>query len=65
MLKVVYDSDLATRLSCSITTIGASYRSRILKWRPPNTAKKKNLDQLVEHTEDGGLNVLCGGKIGL
>jgi hypothetical protein len=30
-LKVAHDSDLATHLSCRITTNGASYRSSILK----------------------------------
>jgi hypothetical protein len=64
-LKVVHDSDLATHLSCSITTNGASYRSSILKWWPKNIEKKKFCDQLVGQTEDGGLNVLCGGTIGL
>jgi hypothetical protein len=30
-LKELHDSDLATHLSCSITTTGASYRSCILR----------------------------------
>jgi hypothetical protein len=64
-LKVVHDSDLATYLSCNITTNGASYRSSILKWWSPDIEKKKFFDQLVGQTEDGGLTVLCEGTIGL
>jgi hypothetical protein len=64
VLKVMHESDL-TCLSCCITTKGASYRSCILKWWPPNIQKKKIFDKIIGHKEDGGLNLLCGGTIGL
>jgi hypothetical protein len=64
-LKAVNYSDLVNHLSSSNTTNGAAYRSSILKWWPPNTEKKKFFDQLTGHTEDGGLNVLSGGIIGM
>jgi len=64
VFKVMHESDLTTCLSCSITTKGGSYRSYILKWWP-RIIGEKFFDQLIRHTEDGGLNVPCGGKIGL
>jgi hypothetical protein len=62
-LKVLNDSNLATLLSCSIITTGASYRSCILRWWPSNIEKKKFFDQLIG--QDGDLNVLSGGTLGL
>ena len=65
MLKVMHESDLTIRLACNITKKGASYRSCILKWWPSNKEEKNIFDQLIGYTEDDGLNVFCGGKIGL
>jgi hypothetical protein len=64
-LKVVHGSDLATRLSCNVNINGVSYSSCILKWWSPNIEKNKFSDRLIQHTEDGGLNVLCGGTVSL
>ena len=65
VLKVMHESDLTIRLACNITKKGASYRSCILKWWPSNIEEKNIFDPLRGHTEDGSLNVLCGGTIGL
>jgi len=63
VLKVMHESDLTIHLACSITTKVASYRSCILKCWPSNIEEKNIFDQLIGHTEDGILNVLCGGTV--